>query len=110
VSYLGRWIDLFARHPSGRTIAVELKVTEWRRAFNQARMAQPAASQTYIGLWAPYVHRAESAEAIQALQETGIGLLCINGDCTVRKKARRRRAEYGRWVITPKTASHKPKL
>jgi hypothetical protein len=109
VSYLGRWIDLFAKHPSGRTVAVELKVTDWRRAFDQARMAQPAASQTYIGLWAPYVHRAESPDATEALQRSGIGLLCVNGECTVRLKARRRRAEYRRWVITPKTASHQPK-
>lgn len=109
VSYLGRWIDLFARHPSGKTIAVELKVTDWRRALTQARLAQPAAYQTYIGLWAPYVHRAESTEAKRALREAGVGLLSVNGECTIRQKARTRKAQYGRWVITPKVASHQPK-
>ena len=109
VSYLGRWIDLYARHPSGKTVAVELKVADWKRAMLQARLVQPAATRTYIGLWAPYVHRAETKEAKQALRESGLGLLCVNGNCTVSRKAQRGKAKYERWVKTPRASSHQPK-
>lgn len=108
VSYLGRWIDLYAQDRSGDTIAVELKVTEWRRALAQARLVRPSATQTYIGLWAPYIHRAETQKAGEALREAGVGLLSVNGTCTVVHTAPRGDGRYGRWVKTPPRASHQP--
>lgn len=108
VSYLGRWIDLYARHPSGETIAVELKVTDWKRALGQARLAQPAAALTYIALWAPYVHRAKTSDAVEALRDSGVGLLSVNGECTVVRAAFRGSAGYARWIKTPRRTSHRP--
>ncbi len=108
VSYLGRWIDLYAQHPSGRTIAVELKVADWKKAVSQAQLVRPSATRTYIGIWAPYVHRAETREASDALRSAGVGLLSVNGECTVLRTAPRGSAKYGRWVQTPHRASHQP--
>jgi hypothetical protein len=108
VSYLGRWIDLYAQNGAGATVAIELKVMDWKRALAQARLVRPSATWTFIGLWAPYVHRAETPEAIKALSGAGIGLLSINGACTVVLDAPEGDANYRRWVKTPSRASHKP--
>jgi hypothetical protein len=108
VSYLGRWIDLYAQDRVGNTIAVELKVTDWRRALAQARLARPSATQTYIGLWAPYIHRAETEEACEALEGADVGLLSVNGGCTVVRTAPQGDGRYRRWVKTPPRASHQP--
>lgn len=108
VSYLGRWIDLYAQDRLGNTIAVELKVADWRRALTQARLVRPSATQTYIGLWAPYIHRAETEEASESLERAGVGLLSVNGACTVLRAAPQGDAKYRRWVKTPPRASHQP--
>lgn len=108
VSYLGRWIDLYAEHPSGATVAVELKVTDWKKGLSQARLVRPSAALTYVGVWAPYVHRAETPEATQAIEAAGVGLLSVNGECTVLLEAPGGDATYRRWVKTPRRASHQP--
>lgn len=108
VSYLGRWIDLYAEHPLGATVAVELKVTDWKKGFSQAQLVRPSAALTYVGLWAPYVHRARTSEATQTLEAAGVGLLSVNGECTVLLAASSGDARYGRWVKTPRRASHQP--
>lgn len=108
VSYLGRWIDLFAEHPDGQTVAVELKVADWKRALLQARLVQPSVTRVYIGLWAPFVHRAQAAHAEDALVRSGVGLLAINGGCEVLAEPTIGTALYGRWVQKPSRASHRP--
>lgn len=108
VSYLGRWIDLFAEHPDGRTAAVELKVLDWHRALRQAQIVQPAVQHTFIAIWAPYVHRAQSQRASLALESTGVGLLAINGYCEVVREANAGPARYGRWIQKPARPSHRP--
>lgn len=110
VSYLGSWIDLFAEHPGGQTIAVELKVTDWARALQQAQIVQPAANRSYVGLWAPYVHRAQSERAKKSFEGSGVGLLSINGECEVLAESTQSTASYGRWVLKPARASHRPSL
>jgi hypothetical protein len=107
VSYLGRWIDVFAENDDGDTVVVELKVTDWRRALDQARLVRPAATNTYIAVWAPYVHRAETDEATQALGRSGIGLLSVNGRCEVRVEASVGPARYRRWVQKPSHPTHR---
>jgi hypothetical protein len=108
VSYLGRWIDLFAEHPDGKTVAVELKVTDWKRGMRQAQVVRPAATQTFLGIWAPYVHRAQSSDALAELRGMGIGLLAVNGKCSVLKESPSGPARYGRWVKKPARISHRP--
>jgi hypothetical protein len=108
ISYLGRWIDLFAEHPAdGRTVAVELKVSDWSRALRQAQIIAPCAHRTFIGLWAPYVHRAQSPHASGSLARCGIGLLSVNGQCEVLLDAHTGPARYGRWVQKSPRASHR---
>lgn len=108
VSYLGRWIDLFAEQPDGSTVAVELKVTDWSRALRQAQIVQPSATRTFIGIWAPYVHRAQSPRAQSSIAATGVGLLAIDGNCHVLSDATPGPARYGRWVQKPARPSHRP--
>lgn len=108
VSYLGCWIDLFAERSDGETIAVELKVTDWKRGLRQAQIVQPAVNRTFLGLWAPYVHRAQSEAGVEALRRSGIGLLCVNGSCEQLRSAKSRKAPYRRWIVPPARASHRP--
>jgi hypothetical protein len=107
VSYLGRWIDVFAEAADGRTAIVELKVTDWRKALEQARLVRPAASRTYIGVWAPYVHRAETDLARAMLSASGVGLLSINGECEIRSEGSVGAARYRRWVQKPARPTHR---
>jgi hypothetical protein len=81
VSFLGSWVDLYARNEGGDTIAVELKISDWRRALAQARRLRNGAHVVYIALWAPYVHRALTDDARSALVHSGVGLFCVNGAC-----------------------------
>lgn len=108
VSYLGCWIDLFAERADGETVAVELKVTDWKRGLNQAQIVRPAVNRMLLGVWAPYVHRAQSPTAVEALEKSGIGLLSINGSCEQLRPAVRSEAPYRRWIVPPARASHRP--
>ncbi len=108
VSYLGRWIDLFAEHPDGSTVAIELKASDWRRALQQARIVRPSVHRAFIGIWAPYVHRAKSPDAASALRTAGVGLLAINGRCEMLVEATTGSGDYGRWIRKPARPSHRP--
>jgi hypothetical protein len=109
VSFLGRWIDLYARDADGELVAVEFKVTSWQRAFRQALLGRSAAHRTYVGLWAPYVHRALAPETLATFRAAGVGLLSVNGSCEVKLPAAERGAPYARYVILPPRASHHPR-
>jgi hypothetical protein len=109
VSFLGSWIDLLALREDGHSIAVELKVTAWRRAWQQALRIRSAAHETYIGIWAPYVHRALTDEAREALDTSRIGLYSINGICDVKLAATQRTPRHAEHVVFPARPSHKPR-
>ena len=107
VSYLGSWIDLYARSDDGRSVAVELKVMDWHRAYKQALRLRNAADEVYIAVWAPFVHRCLTPEARQLLESAGIGIVSVNGVCAVKLKASKRRPRYTQHVILPGRASHR---
>lgn len=111
VSFLGRWIDVYAIHQeTGETVAVELKVTDWKRGLRQALQARSAAHRTYLAMWAPFVHRAMTESALTALSSNGIGLLSVNGKCEVRRECQPRQASFGRYVLLPSgRPSHFPR-
>jgi len=109
VSFLGVWIDLYGRDADGESIAIELKVTDWKRALRQAVRIRNAADQVYVGLWAPYVHRAMTADARDAFAAVGIGLLSINGATEVRLTAARRPPRYPESVLLPVRPTHRPR-
>jgi hypothetical protein len=78
VQLSSRWIDVLLVHEENEeTIAVELKLTDWKRAYRQAKVYPIAADYVYVGMPEQYIHRAlEHSDYFQGL---GIGLLSING-------------------------------
>lgn len=110
VSFLGRWIDLYAlNEASGRAIAVELKVSDWRRALTQARIARGSADEAWVALWAPYVHRALTPGALGAFADAGVGIMSVNGECRVKLQPRPSEARYRAHIILPSRCSHRPR-
>jgi hypothetical protein len=107
VSFLGSWIDLYARTDTGHTIAVELKIADWRRALGQARLLRNSAHSVYIALWAPYVHRAMTSEGQALLAGAGIGLLSVNGRCTVKLASATNEPRYLEHVHLPQRPSRR---
>ena len=74
-------IDIYAFSESlDKTIAVELKVEKWKRAFEQALLYQLCADWVYIAMPARAMSRVDSA----LLRSHGVGLISIedNGWCT----------------------------
>jgi hypothetical protein len=107
VSFLGSWIDLYARTEAGQTIAVELKVADWRRALAQARLLCNGAHAVYIALWAPYVHRAMTENAQALLTGAGVGLLSVNGNCAVKLEPAANEPRYLEHVHLPPRPSRR---
>ncbi|EDL60380.1 MULTISPECIES: hypothetical protein [Gimesia] len=67
-------IDLFGfSQKLGSTVAVELKLSKWKRAFEQASIYQLCADFVYIAL--PSINIAKVD--ISLLQENGIGLISV---------------------------------
>jgi hypothetical protein len=67
-------IDLFAYNDE-RTIAVELKLKNWRRALRQASYYQLGADFTYIAM--PFYSAIEVFKRKQFLEKGGIGLFGV---------------------------------
>ena len=81
-----RWIDIFMiNEKTQETIAIELKLTQWKKAFKQAKVYQMAADYVYVGMPEEYIHRALDNKEL--FQEIGIGLLSINGKASTALKA-----------------------
>lgn len=75
-----RHIDLVCVRHGGREImAIELKVKNWRRAFQQALGYRLCADTVYVALWHEYVHRAQG----DLLRKYGIGLLKVDSSVEV---------------------------
>jgi len=73
-----RWIDLYlVNRNSEETIAIELKVTNWKRAFNQAKVYPLVADHVYVGMPDIYIHRAINNKTY--FESAGIGLISVNG-------------------------------
>jgi hypothetical protein len=107
VSFLGSWIDLYARAATGHTIAVELKVTDWRRALTQARLLRNSAHAVYIAVWAPYVHRAMTEDAQTLLTSAGVGLISVNGHSAEKLAAAPNEPRYLKHVQLPRRPSRR---
>ncbi len=67
-------IDLFAYNDE-RTIAVELKLRDWRRALRQAAYYQLGADLSYIAM--PFHYAIEVYGRKQFLEKEGIGLFAV---------------------------------
>jgi len=67
-------IDLYNySRPSNMTVAVEFKLTNWRRAFEQSLIYQLCADLVYIAMPAPFIHRVD----LKLLSTHGIGLISV---------------------------------
>jgi hypothetical protein len=68
-------IDLYGySRRRNATVAIELKLTDWRRALRQALLYQLCSDLVYIAMPARSAKRVEVSE----LREYGIGLISIN--------------------------------
>lgn len=108
VSFLGAWIDLYGRTADERTIAVEVKVSDWRRALHQALRIRNAAERVYVAVWAPYVHRALTEKARILFEEADVGLLSANGECVIKIDASARRPRYPNSVLPSGRPNYRP--
>ena len=63
----------FAVLAGDQTVAVELKVDNWRRAVEQAYVNRWYADESWIGLW----HLAITPAAVAAAAEAGVGVLIV---------------------------------
>lgn len=77
IPILGSIIDLYCYNPSThKTIAIEAKVKDWKKAIEQALFYRYCAEKVYIAMPKIYSHRAEKEK--QLFQSYGLGLLSIN--------------------------------
>lgn len=68
-------MDMYGSNPTaGETAAVEMKVSNWRRAVRQARIYQLCADAVYIAIHEDYAHRV----CLDQLRKTGLGLLVVS--------------------------------
>ncbi|WP_162630257.1 hypothetical protein [Brevibacillus brevis] len=78
VQLSSRWIDIFlVNEATNVTVAIELKLTDWKKAYKQAKVYPIAADYVYVGMPEQYVHRA--LDHCDYFENVGIGLLSING-------------------------------
>jgi len=83
IPFYDRSIDLYAFcEETNWSLAVELKLTRWRKAFTQALLYQLCADVAVVALPAREAARVD----MQALAEHGVGLLAVlnDGSCEER--------------------------
>lgn len=71
----GRIADLYAYRGDDEPVAVELKLTNWKKAVRQAQAYQLGAVYTYIAL--PVIHVSKVLRRSQALKSRNVGLLGV---------------------------------
>jgi len=74
-------IDLYGFSPKNNaTIAIELKLTKWRRALEQVMLYQLCSDFVYIAMPESSARRVDAAE----LQKNGVGLIAVleSGACS----------------------------
>ena len=69
-----KFMDIVAKKE--KTIAIEVKVSDWKRAFQQALTYRFGADFVYVAMPEQVIHRIDS----EAFEEKGIGILSIGGE------------------------------
>lgn len=70
-------IDLVCiKRKTNSTIAIELKVANWRHALWQASVNLQVVNESFIAIWHIYAHRAENSADL--LRQYGVGLISVN--------------------------------
>lgn len=74
VPFNGKHIDvLLLSNSTGKLVAIELKMRNWKRALRQAAVYQLCANSVYVALWGAYINE-NNREAILGY---GIGLIAV---------------------------------
>ncbi|MBM7866989.1 hypothetical protein GTO89_05065 [Heliobacterium gestii] len=77
VKLSSRWIDVYLINENTfETIAIELKLTNWKKAYQQAKVYPLVADYVYIGMPEKYVHRA--LDNIDLFKKLGVGILSVS--------------------------------
>lgn len=71
----GRIADLYAYEQGGEPVAVELKLTNWKKAIRQAEAYQLGAVYTYVAL--PVLHVSKVLRQASALRSRNVGLFGV---------------------------------
>ncbi len=88
IPFDARRIDVLAVHPkSGQTVAVEAKLSHWRRALRQARVCLLCADWVYIALPREYASGIKES----GFRGFGVGLLSVGSEARVDIRASRSR-------------------
>lgn len=74
-------VDLVYRNDKGKLIGIEIKISNWREALQQAWTNKLACHESYVALWHEYAHRADE----NLFKTAGVGLLVVDSDFTLRK-------------------------
>ena len=70
-----KFVDLYCVHPiTGESVAVEVKVLNWKRAIQQANVYSFGADKVFIAVASPFVKRVE----IAVLESAGVGLIAVS--------------------------------
>jgi len=72
VKFLTRQIDIIGKKEK-KIIAIEIKVSNWQRALQQALTCRLCADESYIAISEKYSHRVK----LELLKEYGIGLIIV---------------------------------
>ena len=73
VKVLTRSIDIIAIRKK-KVVAIEIKVENWKRAFQQALTCRLCAHEVYIAIWKDYQHRIPT----NLLKKYRIGLIVVS--------------------------------
>lgn len=76
VSVLNRCIDIVYVNSNKEIVTIEVKLSNWKRAVEQAKDHQLYADKSYICLLKP--KRGFSKQFMDTLRLNGIGLICFN--------------------------------
>lgn len=85
VPLLSKRIDLIGVRSGFNDItAIELKVSKWKKALEQAITDRLCANRVYVALSSNYVHRVQK----ELFREWGIGILEVDGKAIVHQEAK----------------------
>jgi len=63
-----------------KTVALEIKISDWKSALQQAWTNKLACHESYVVLWHEYAHRADRELFVTA----GVGLMVVDSDYSLR--------------------------
>lgn len=82
VKFSSRWIDVYlVNEETNESIAIELKLANWKKAYKQAKVYPLVADFVFVGMPKEFIHRALDKK--DWFHETGIGLLSIGEEIEV---------------------------